>query len=87
MSFVHELEAKFSDIKNNVEDDLHGLVLKLEAVFQRIHKSHLEDVVKKAVVSDIHAATTHIEGVAAKLRSTADAASEVAETVKKAARK
>lgn len=87
MSFVHDLETKFSDIKDNVEDDLHGLVLKLEAVFQRIHKSHLEDVVKDAVVSDIHAAATHVEAVATKLRASADVADKVAESAKKAAGK
>lgn len=84
MSFVTDLETKLSDVKNKVEGDLHHLILKLEAVFQRVHQSHIEDTVKEAIVSDIHTAASHVEAVADTLRSDVSA---VDKAVRKAASK
>lgn len=69
MSVFAELEAKLAAVKDNVEGDLHALVVKLESIFQHIHLAPVEDVVKKAVAEDIHAAATQVENVAATLRS------------------
>jgi hypothetical protein len=91
MSFITNLEAKLSEVKGKVEGDLHSLVLRLESVFQRVQQSPVEEVIKEAIVSDIHAAATHIETVADTLRSNVDVVDAVVDAadnaVKKAATK
>jgi len=77
MSFVTEVEAKLSDVKSKVEGDLHALVLKLETIFHRVHQVEASGVFKQAIVSDIHAAASHVEAVADVLRANVDAAVKV----------
>lgn len=85
MSFVQELEIKFAELKDKAEDDLHALVLKLEAIFHRVHQAQLAEGLKQAVSADIHAAASHAEVVAEKLRSDVqEAASEAVEVVQEA---
>jgi len=81
MTFVQDLEAKFSHLKNVAEDDVHALILKLEAIFNRVHVAQVSDVLKQAVSSDIHAALGHIEAVADGVRAKADLADEVIDVV------
>ena len=81
MSFVAEVEAKLFEVKNKVEGDLHELVLKLEGIFHRVHQAELSGVFKQAVLSDIHAAVSHVEAVADQAVDTAD--SVVKKTVRK----
>jgi ElaB/YqjD/DUF883 family membrane-anchored ribosome-binding protein len=69
MSFVQELEAKFAGLKDKAEDDLHALVLKLEAIFHRVHQAQLAEGLKQALSADIHAAVSHAEVVAGGLQS------------------
>lgn len=69
MSVFAELETKLAEVKDNVEGDLHALVVKLESIFQHIKLAPVEDVVKKAVAEDVHAAATQVENVAETLRS------------------
>lgn len=66
MSSVQELETKFAGLKDKAEDDLHALVLKLEAIFHRVHQAQLAEGLKQAVSADINAAVSHAEAVAAK---------------------
>lgn len=85
MSFVQELEVKFAGLKDKAEDDLHALVLKLEAIFHRVHQAQLAEGLKQALSADIHAAASHAEVVADKLRSdTKNAVSEAVEVVEEA---
>jgi hypothetical protein len=77
MSLVANLEAKLAEVKDKVEGDLHALVLKLEAVFQRVQRAPLEDVVKEAVVADLHTAAEHVSAVADTVRKDADVAVKV----------
>lgn len=85
MSFVQELEAKFAGLKDKAEDDLHALVVKLEAIFHRVHQAQLAEGLKQALSTDIHAAASHAEVVADKLRSDVkDVVSETVEVVKEA---
>lgn len=72
MSFVAEVEAKLSEVKDKVEGDLHALVLKLEGIFHRVHQAEVSGVFKQAVISDIHAAASHVGAVADALRTNAD---------------
>jgi hypothetical protein len=72
MTFVQDLEAKFAGLKDKAEGDLHGLVLKLEALFNRVHQAQLADGLKQALSADIHAAATHVEAVADNVRSDVD---------------
>jgi|SRR5690242_5058397 len=74
MTFVQDLEAKFSHLKDVAEGDLHSLVLKLEAVFNRVHLAVVSDGLKQAVSSDIHAALEHVAVVADDVRAKADVA-------------
>ena len=74
MTFVTELEEKFISLKDKAEGDLHALVLKLEAVFSRVHQAQVADGLKAAISSDIHAAASHVEALADSLRSDADVA-------------
>jgi hypothetical protein len=76
MTFVQDLEAKFSHLKDVAEDDLHHLVLKLEAVFNRVHLAVVSDGLKQAVSNDIHAALEHVAVVADSVRAKADLAVE-----------
>jgi len=69
MSVFTDLETKFSELKDNLEGDLHTLVVKLESVFQHIHLAPVEDVVKQAVAEDLHAAAAQVETVASTLKS------------------
>lgn len=85
MSFVQELEAKFSHLKDVAEDDLHAIVLKLEAIFHRVHQAQLAEGLKQAVSADIHAAVSHAEVVAGKLSSDVkDVAEEAVQVVEEA---
>lgn len=68
MSFVTEVEAKLSEVKDKVEGDLHALILKLEGIFHRVHQAEVSGVLKQAVISDIHAAASHVESVADAVR-------------------
>lgn len=77
MTFVQNLEAKFTHLKDEVEGDLHGLVLKLEAVFNRVHVAEVSSVLKQAVSSDIHTALEHVAAVADTVRAKADVVDEV----------
>jgi len=74
MTFVNELEAKFTALKDKAEGDLHALVLKLEAVFNRVHQAQVADGLKHAISTDIHAAASHVEAIADTLRSDVDVA-------------
>lgn len=91
MSVFSELESKLVDLKNKVNGELRSLVLNLESVFQHVHKSPVENVVKEAVASNIHDAATSVERLADTLRSDTDAVDQavvVADTaVKKTATK
>lgn len=80
MSVFTDVEAKLVDVKNRVEGDLHTLLTHLEAVFQRVQQSPVEDVVKEAVASDIHAAAVKVDAVADTLRSDVNVANEVVTT-------
>lgn len=82
MSFVTEVEAKLSEVKGKVEGDLHALVLKLEGIFHRVHQAEVSGVLKQAVISDIHAAASHVESVADAVR--ANVSEVVAEATKTA---
>lgn len=84
MSVVTELEGKLKSLKATADGDLHALVLKLEAIYQHIVSSHVEDVVKAAVVNDVHEAATKAESLADTLRSNVDDATAA---VDKAAKK
>lgn len=77
MSFVQELEAKFSHLKDVAEGDLHSLVLKLEAVFNRVHVAVVSDGLKQAVSADIHTALEHAAAVADNVRTKADVVDKV----------
>lgn len=81
MTFVQDLEAKFSHLKDVAEGDLHSLVLKLEAVFNRVHVALVADTLKQAVSSDIHAALEHVAVVADDVRAKADQADSTLDTV------
>lgn len=63
MSLV-ALEENLSNLKTKVEGDLKDLVLKLEAVFHHIKASHVEDLVKTAVYTELHAATVKVDNIA-----------------------
>lgn len=80
MTVIANAEAKLVEVKNKVEGDLHDLALKLEAIFQRVHQAPVEDVVKEAVASDVHAAATKIEAVADTMRSDVDVADKVVDS-------
>jgi hypothetical protein len=80
MSVFADVEKKLVDVKNKVDGDLKDIATKLEAVFQRVHQAPVEDVVKDAVASDIHAAATKVEAVADTMRSDVDAADKVVDT-------
>jgi hypothetical protein len=77
MSVFTDVEAKLVDVKNKVEGDLHTLLTHLEAVFQRVQQAPVEDIVKTAVASDIHAAAVKVEAVADTLRSDVNVADKV----------
>jgi hypothetical protein len=74
MSVVANFEAKLKAVKGKVEGDMKDLVLYIESVFHHIQASHVEDVVKNAVVSDLHAATVKIDNVANTIRIESDLA-------------
>jgi hypothetical protein len=80
MTFVNELQAKFNALKDKAEGDLHALVLKLESVFDRVHQVEVSGVFKQAVLSDIHAAASHVEAIADTLRSDVDVATQAVDT-------
>lgn len=69
MSVFAELETKLATLKNEVEGDLHTLVVKLESIFQHVKLSPVEDLVKQAVAEDIHTAADQVSTVAETLRS------------------
>lgn len=88
MSFVQELEAKFSHLKDVAEGDLHSLVLKLEAIFSRVHVAEVSHGLKQAVSADVHAALEHASVIAGAVEAKAavvDEAVEQAEQAVKAA--
>lgn len=87
MTFVQNLEAKFAELKDKAEEDLHGLVLKLEAVFNRVHQAQVAEGLKQAVSADIHAAAVHVEAVVNKLRDDADVADKAVDVAVDAADK
>lgn len=87
MSFVTEVEAKLSEVKGKVEGDLHALVLKLEGIFHRVHQAEVSGVFKQAVISDIHAAASHVEAVAEAVQSNVDEAAKVVDTAVTAVKK
>lgn len=59
------LEEKLAHLKSTVEGDLKDVVLKVEAVFQHVRASHVEDLVKDAVYSELHDAAIKIGNIAA----------------------
>lgn len=77
MTFVQNLEAKFEHLKTVAEGDLHALVLKLEAVFNRVHLAEVSAGLKQAISSDIHTALEHVATVAGVVRADVDAADKV----------
>lgn len=83
MSAVTELETKLAHLKNTAEGDLHGIAVKLEAIYQHIVGSHVETVVKDAVVADVHDAATKVQTIADTMRSDVDAADDVVDAVAK----
>lgn len=88
MSFVQELEAKFSHLKDVAEGDLHSLVLTLEAIFSRVHVAEVSHGLKQAVSADVHAALEHASVIAGAVEAKAavvDEAVEQAEQAVKAA--
>lgn len=83
MSVVTELETKLANLKNTADGDLHALVVKLEAIYQHVVGSHVETVVKDAVVADVHEAATKAQAIADTMRSDVDAADNVVDAVAK----
>lgn len=77
MSFVQELEAKFSHLKDVAEGDLHSLVLKLEAIFGRVHLAEVSHGLKQAVSADVHAALEHASVLADAVEAKAAVVDEV----------
>lgn len=84
MSFVQELEAKFSHLKDVAEGDLHSLVLKLEAIFSRVHVAEVSHGLKQAVSADVHAALEHASVIAGAVEAKAAVVDEVVEQAEKA---
>jgi hypothetical protein len=80
MSVFADVEKKLADVKGKVEGDLHALTLKLEAIFQRVHQSPIEDVVKADIASKVHDAASHVEKVADTLRSDVDTVDKVVDS-------
>lgn len=89
MSIFAEFQDLLSNVKGRVDGDIHDVVKHIESAFQHIHASHVEDIVKHAVVADLHAATVRIDNIANSVRANlADTALDIAvEAVSKAARK
>lgn len=81
MSKYTELADKLTEVKSKVEGDLKTLIEKLEAIFQHVQASPVEDVVKTAVAEDVHAAATSVEHVADTLRTDADDADKAVDSV------
>ena len=77
MSFVQELEAKFSHLKDVAEGDLHSLVLKLEAIFGRVHLAEVSHGLKQAVSADVHTALEHASALADAVEAKAAVVDEV----------
>lgn len=77
MSFVQELEAKFSHLKDVAEGDLHSLVLKLEAIFGRVHLAEISHGLKQAVSADVHTALEHASALADVVEAKAAVVDEV----------
>lgn len=77
MSFAKDLEAKFESLKTTVEGDLHAVVLKLEAIFNRVHLAEVSSGLKQAVSSDIDTVLHHVTVVADNVRVKADLADKV----------
>lgn len=80
MSAVTELQVKLTSLKDKLDGDLKDLVVKLESVFHHVHASHVEDVVKVAVATDIHEAATKIDNVANTIRMESDLADKAVDT-------
>lgn len=79
MSVIHDFEETLKNVKNKVEGDLLDVLKHIEAVFHHLHVSHTEDVVKEAVVTNLHAATLKIDNIANAVRVTTDAADKAVE--------
>jgi hypothetical protein len=77
MSVFTDVEAKLVDVKNKVEGDLHVLLTHLQSVLEHVHQAPVEEIVKTAVASDIHAAAVKVEAVADTLRSDVNVADKV----------
>lgn len=73
MSVIHEFKETLANVKDKVEGDFKDLLKHLESVFHHLHVSHVEDVVKEAVVTDLHAATVKVDNIANAVRANADA--------------
>lgn len=73
MSVLVELEQRLASLKSKAEGDFHDLVLKLEAVFQHIHASHTEDVVKEAVATELNHAAIKVDNIVNQVRLATDA--------------
>ena len=86
MSVFADVKNKLAEVGKKVENDLHlaGLVKKLEAVVERVHQAPVEDVVKEAVASDIHAAAVKVEAVADTMRSDVDVVDKVVDSADEA---
>ena len=79
MSVIHEFEDTLANVKNKVEGDFKDLLKHIESVFHHLHVSHAEDVVKEAVVTDLHVATLKIDNIANAVQVNADAADKTVE--------
>jgi hypothetical protein len=81
MSVIANFEAKLKSVKGKVDGDLKDLVIYLESVFHHVQASHVEDVVKNAVVSDLHAATVKVDNIANTVRIESDLADKAVDAV------
>lgn len=89
MSIIAEFQETLSNVKGRVDGDFHDAVSYIESAYQHLHVSHAEDIVKHAIVADLHAATVKIDNLASSLKAQlADTTLDtVVETVAKVVKK
>jgi hypothetical protein len=87
MSVVANFEEKLKTVKSKVEGDFKDLILHIEAVFQHVQTSHAEDVVKNAIISDLHAATVKVDNIANNIRIESDLADKAVDAADDAVNK
>ena len=87
MSIVAELEHKLAALKDKVEGDFKDLVLHIEAAYQHVQASHVEDIVKNAVADSVHNAAIKIDNITNVLQAEAAKVEEVVEKTTTSRRK